>query len=305
VKKMLCLILLINAITVNAYAKELPTDTKEYVYGLGEDNSYERAQQAALANIAQKLSTRVKSNTEITHRKEGKKANTVAINNILSYSRDIELPNVEVIENKEKNGIWTVVVKANRKNIQIALKHQLNSLNEDLLFVLDEFRSSYGPACYYSLSEKASSRERLVDLIPAYVGSGINDDMEQEFYITIQLFDKTFAKCEKRNKYRLKFSKPVSTTFNNDVRKFLKSKGFVVTKSTKNTGEIHFNLQVKQSFAYNNHLSIIAAEVIVMDELEEIRYEEKFKVKGSSFNSKSDALTRAQSNLLKKIKSTI
>mgnify|MGYP000563149714 CR=1 FL=1 len=296
------LIAIVLLLSWHAFAKDLPVDTAEYIYGLGTDNSYAGAQKAALADMAQKLSTRVQSNTEIMQRKEGNTAKTVAINRTQSYSRDIELPNVEVIENDKRNGVWTIIVKASRTNIQQALKHQLNNLHQELTFVLGEFDRSYGPACFYALSEKLSAKEKLMDLVPAYVGSGAKDNAERAIYVTLQQFDKTIRKCEQRNKYRLSFSTPVSKFFENEVKKFLKSQGYIVTKSPNNTGEIQFILNTQHTVAYENHLAIVTVELIVLDEFEEMRSENKFKVKGSSFDSKENALKRAHQNLIKKLK---
>jgi len=299
------LILSVIVLSQQALAKNIPVDTAEHIYGLGVDSSYASAQKAALADIAQKLSSRVQSSTEIVQRKEGTKASTSAKSSTRSYSRDIELPNVEVIENKEKNGQWTIVVKAKREHVQKAIKHQLNFLNEELLFALDEFDKQYGPACFYALTEKKLAKGKLVDLIPAYVGSGINDGSEQQFYQTAKQFDSVINRCEKRNKYRLSFSIPVSKSLENEVKNFLKSQGYIVTKSPKNTGEIQINLKIKQSFAFKNHLTLMTAQVLVQDEFEEVRADSKFKVKGSSFESKEQSLARAHQNLIKKLKSII
>lgn len=292
----------IGLITWNSFAFDVPVDNKQFIYGLGTDVTYGQAQKSAMADIVMKLSTRITAKSQITQTKENNQTQTRATQKTEAVSRGIELPNVEVVASEEKLGNWYVLVRAERKLVQRSIKHQLVNLNDDLLFALEEFNGKYTPSCFYALSDEASNKEKLNELIPAYVGSGISDGSEDEFYQTLNTFDRTFKKCKKRNRYILTFSELVSSEFKISTIKFLKNNGFYVVSSGENTGVVQFNIKKKQTLAYKSHLTILNTEILVFDETDTLKYQESFKVKSSSFESKSQSLARAEKSLLKKIK---
>lgn len=296
------IIAFIGLISWHSSALNVPADNEQFIYGLGTDVSYDQAQKAAMADIVMKLSTRITAKSQITQTKENNHTQTRATQKTEAFSRGIELPNVEVVASEERLGNWHILVRAERKLVQRSIKHQLVNLNDDLLFSLDEFKGKYTPSCFYALSDEATKKEKLSELIPAYVGSGISDGSEAEFYQTIKTFERTFKRCKKRNKYTLTFSQPVSTEFQNLTINFLNNNGFEVVGSGENTGNVRFNIKKNQVLAYKNHLTILDTEILVFDETDTLKYQTSFKVKGSSFESKSQSLARAEKSLLQKIK---
>ncbi|MFT6207482.1 MAG: hypothetical protein ACJA0T_001390, partial [Colwellia sp.] len=73
--KIIVVLLLLIAPIVNAIEK-IPADDETYIYGLGIDADHSNAQKFALADITQKLSTRVQSSVGISQSKSGNVTNT-------------------------------------------------------------------------------------------------------------------------------------------------------------------------------------------------------------------------------------
>lgn len=284
---------------------DVPVDTEIYIYGLGSDNSYSGAQKAALADIAQKISSRVSTQTEIKQRKEGNRSETVTLSNTQSYSRDIELPNFEVIQNENQNGLWNILIRVERSDVQRAIFHQLESLGKELSDLLIKNKDSYGPKCLYFLSKSKAARDKLAELIPVYLGSGATDQAEKAYRIKIEKFDALLARCEQANKFQLVYLTKVSRKFEQDVIRLLNKEGFEITTLEQGTGTIFIDLAIKQSFVYKNHLTLLTLKMDVVDEFKSPLFEKKLKVRGSSFRSKEDAFAKAQTTLIKKMKSLI
>lgn len=293
-------------LSVGINSAEVPTDSKEFIYGIGTNTSYALAQKSAMADIVTKLSTRINTATEISQVKENNQTTTKATQTTHATTRAIELPSVEVIDSEQTSGQWQVTVRVKRNLVQQSIKHQLMQLNEDIEFALDDFNGpdfngKYGPACFYTLKEELNKIAQLEDLIPAYVGSGINDGVESTYYQTITRFTKTYKRCEKRNRYTLSFAQPVSSSLKNATVKYLTAAGFQVVKNGSNTGEIQLNVHKKQTTAYQNHLTVLTTEILIFDENESLKFKDSFKVKGSSFASSKDSLARAEKSLIKRI----
>lgn len=299
------IILMLVAIVQHASALEVPVDTETYIYGLGTDNSYNGAQSAALSDIALKLSARVSTETEIKQRKEGNLSKVITLSKTKSFSRDVDVPSFEVIRNENKNGLWIILIRVERTHVQRAVFHQLESLGEEISSVLNQYQNQYGPKCYHSLSKKKKTRNKLSELIPAYIGSGAKDQAEKKHILKIKEFDNLLANCKQANKYRLVYSTKVDRKFNDGIVQFLNSEGFQVTASQKGTGAINVDLAIKQSFAYKNHLTVITLNLEVVDEHKSQIFKDKLKARGSSFRSKEDALKNAQKSLVTKMKSLI
>ena len=288
--------------SMQSSAFEVPVDSNEFIYGVGTDVSYDLAQKSAMADIVAKLSTRINTEISIDQTKRDSVTKTTAKSTTRAVTSTIELPNVDVVKSEQKKGRWQVLVRVKRQLVQRAIYHQLTRLHEDVLFVLDDFDALYTPSCFYALSDELSNVEQLKNLIPAYLGSGVNDNSEQAFYQTIKQFSRTFKRCKQRNRYTLTFSQPVTAAFKNATKELLKNSGFEVVKTGNNTGTIQFNIKKKQTLVYKSHLTVLAAEILVFDENESLKFKSTFKVKGSSFDSQQDALTRAENKLFKKIK---
>ena len=286
----------------SATSIELPADTPEHIYGIGSDTSYDLAQKAAMADIVMKLATRVNASTQISQTKSNTKTQVNAQSRVIAESRGIELPNVDVIDSEQTQGRWQVVVRVERDQVKRSIKHQLDTLNSDLRFTLEEFENHYAPSCFYALSNEESKITQLKELIPAYIGIGSEKGAEAPFYSTINIFERTYKRCKKRNRYTLTFSKPVSSVLESSTKAQLKENGFEVVSRGENTGNVQFNIKTKSSYFNKTHLTILTTEILVFDENESLKFKDSFKVKGASFKSSNESVAKAELALLQRVK---
>ena len=283
----------------------IPADDENYIYGLGIDLDHSNAQKLALADITQKLSTRIQSSVGISQHKTGNSTTTSTKQQTLAVSQEIELPNIQVINNSKIDHKWRVLVRVERKLVQLSLKQQLESINDELMFIIEDFSESQGPACWHALSKNNHKKEKLAALIPAYIGSGMAEESAQEYIQQAQAFERLYKRCKYKNKYTITYPAQSSTDFKRAFEQLIKSQGFKVTNQKKDTGNIKVKLSEKQSYAFKNHLNIINAEFTISDEFgDEIKFI-KLKSKGSSFNNKAEANKKAVINLINKIETHI
>jgi hypothetical protein len=304
VNKIIVVLLLLIAPIVNAIEK-IPADDETYIYGLGIDAEHSNAQKFALADITQKLSTRVQSSVGISQSKSGNVTNTDTKQKTTAVSQEIELPNVHVLESVKKDNQWRVLIRVERKLVQLALKQQLEDLNDELSFLLEDFAESQGPSCWFTLTTNIHKKEKLSALIPAYIGSGMKEESTLSFKKQTTSFDRLLKRCKYKNKYTINYPKQAPINFKNLFEQLMKNQGYKVTNQKKNAGTIDIKFKEKQTYVYKNHLNIISAEVSVLDEFGDTKKHVKLKSKGSSFNNKKEASRKAVINLIKKIETLI
>ena len=302
--KIITILLLLITPIVSAVEK-IPADNETYIYGLGIDGIHANAQKFALADITQKLSTRVQSSVGISQSKSGNVTNTDIKQKTTAISQEIELPNVQVLESVKKDNQWRVLIRVERKLVQLALKRQLEDLNDDISFLLEDFSESQGPSCWFALTKNRHKKEKLAALIPAYIGSGVEEEATSTFNTQAINFERLLKRCKYKNKYTITYPNESSIDFKNSFEQLLKNQGYKVTKQNKNTGTIDVKFKEKQTYVYKNHLNIINAEINILDEFGDTKQHLKFKSKGSSFNNKKDANQKAVVNLIKKIEKLI
>jgi len=304
VNNVITILLLLLAPIANAIEK-IPADNETYIYGLGIDINHGNAQNFALADITQKLSTRVQSSVGITQSKSGNVTNTDTKQKTTAVSQEIELPNVHVLKSVQKNNQWQVLVRVERKLVQSALKLQLEDLNDDLSFLIDEFSESQGPACWNALTTNIDKKEKLAALIPAYVGSGVKEELTIRFKQKTTSFDRLFKRCKYKNKYTFNYPEKVSIDFKSSFEQLMKNHGYKVTNKKQSTGTINLQFTEKHTFVFKQHMNIINAEVSILDEFGDTKKHVKFKSKGSSFSNKKEANQKAVVNLIKKLETLI
>ncbi|MCJ8320289.1 MAG: LPP20 family lipoprotein [Colwellia sp.] len=281
---------------------EIPSDDEQYIYGVGTDIDYNNAQKFALADISQKLATRIQSTNEILQNKVGSHTDTFILQRTKSSSIEVDLPNVKVIKNVKVAGQWWIILKVERKLIQLSLEKQIIALSDVIRQITDKYRVNAGPACWYSLVENESKAIKLNDLIPVYLGSSINVNPTERYRILLKQYDLLLQKCVERNQYAIKFSTNASSKFQLAIIQTLRDKGFKLTEDVKPFGEIRINLEEKYTYTFNNHLNIINGEIAIYDELDHLKQRIKFKGKGSSFSSKKEANVKAVENSLNKFR---
>lgn len=280
----------------------VPADDEIYIYGLGVDTDHNNAQKLALGNITQKLSTRVQSSIDINQRKIGNSSNIDIKQRTTAVSQDIELPNVYILESTKKKQKWWVLLRVERRLVQLALKQQIDDLNDELSFLIDDFSESQGPSCWFMLTKNVHKKERLAALIPAYIGSGIKKGVTESLKQQAVSFDRLLNRCKYNNKYTVIYPPRTPTDFKNAFEQLMKNQSYKIVNTKPNTGKITLKYIENKTYTFKNYLNIINAEITISDEFSNIQKHIKFKGKGSSFKSEKDANKKAITHLIKKIK---
>lgn len=280
----------------------IPTDTEQYIYGLGIDIDHGKAQKLAQADITHKLSSRIQSSMAIDESKEDNKTVSNISQRTTATSHEIELPNIHVLSKEQKDGQWWILIRVERALIKQALQQKLNDISDELSFIIDDYSDSAGPACWFSLTENTAQKEQLHNLLPAYIGSGGDNASVLPYKKQISSFDRLYKKCRYQNKYQISYPNNTPVEFKRAFEQAMKHSGYKLTNKAKKLGKMELNLNNKYSFLYKNHINIINFQLTIFDENGDVINHKKLKSKGTSFNNKSSAIDKSNKSLIKKLK---
>lgn len=295
------LIILLSYSLAASAKVNVPVDTDEHIYGLGVDINPTIARQGAIADIVQKLSVQVSSSVDIVKEKQGNTTVSQVRQNSSASSVKLQLSDIQVVENVEKKGKWWVVVKASRAMLQQTLGSEVAQHTQAITRVLNEYKASPGPACWFELGGQQQNMERLQEIAPLFAGSGGAADAVSKANKLLTAYNEQMASCSQNNRYTLEFDSPIPKSMQRAIKKELKKLGFKFAKESPNTGVLVLDLSTDYKHFHSNHIIIHKVAFEVEDELQNSRYSADFKAKGSSLSNKNDALKKAENALLTKL----
>jgi hypothetical protein len=284
---------------------DIPTDTETHLFGLGVSADYDKAQQFALGSINQKIITRVSSSVALKQVKVNAHATDTLRAEIAAKSNAINITNAKVVSNnQDENGKWWVILEVNKQNLAKSLLVELDRESSLLTKKYNLLLGQEGPNCWFETKDMSEQLSQLDANNMAYYG--LSDDIvpvEKNINLITQ-FNSLALDCQRLNTYKLSLPNNFSDDAKELLVRSLQTQGYFVSDSD-GLGEIKLKQRKKYNFFYDNHLYILTNEVQIIDDLGRIQKSTTFKVKGSSFDSKRDALEKALINLTKQLENKL
>lgn len=115
-----------------------PEDTPDYIYGLGEGFGMQQARQAALSDIAGKLSTQLTSSLNRLVQESDGRFNESIRQEINSQTTDVELSQFQVIQSYQtRNNVTRVLVRLERQRLAAIWQQRIAEHHQRILPVLE------------------------------------------------------------------------------------------------------------------------------------------------------------------------
>lgn len=121
-----------------------PEDTVEFMYGLGEGFTLQQARQAALADIAGKLSTEISSSLNRLAQENDGRFNESVRQEVSSQTANVELSQFQVIQSYQSNSMLRVLVRLDRQRLAKIWEQRIADLLKRItpIFSLESIRTT-------------------------------------------------------------------------------------------------------------------------------------------------------------------
>jgi hypothetical protein len=284
---------------------DIPTDTETHLFGLGVSTDYDKAQQFALGSINQKIITRVSSSVALKQVKVNAHATDTLRAEIAAKSNAINITNAKVVSNnQDENGKWWVILEVNKQNLAKSLLVELDRESSLLTKKYNFLVDNKGPHCWFETKDMSEQLSQFDSNNMAYYG--ISDDLvavEKNINLITQ-FNSLALDCQRLNTYKLSLPNDFSDDAKDLLVRSLQTQGYLISES-EGLGEIRLKQRNKYNFFYDSHIFVLNNQIQIKDDLGNILQSTTFKVKGSSFDSKNDALEKALINLTKTLENKL
>ncbi len=276
-----------SAITTQAteqipnWVKTPPADNATSIFGLGEGDSLESARQSALKDIAGKLETHVKSETENRAFLRNDQISSSFEQNIQTQVKDTKLVSYEMIKSAHVNGRTYALLAMSRGDFVKDKQHRLNEINEQITQLLSSIKSkskleqmiAYNKA--FALATEARPYVYIIRAVDAGFDSkpylkafDSYQQKEQQLAESIRFYIKSPSELNKVAKY---------------IRDALQTYNFQVT-DTKASADAIISLtgEIKKNVIFSSKTVAIVYDMLVSTPQGQLLSKKHFRLNGSS-----------------------
>lgn len=286
--------------SIPQWVKTPPRDNGQFLYGIGEGYSLDKAKQSALKDIAGKLATNVKSETE----------NRTSLNNGLTDSsfsqkintqvEDIKLTDYELIKSSQQQDRIYVLIAMSRAAFIQDKQDQLKDLNTRIaaeLKGIDSKNKTLQLVGYNHVINLANQARPLLYLLrttdPLFDGQHELDTYRQ------------YEQKEKQLAATTDFyvtSAPAIAALTEQVKTALQSNGFQLNNQTRADGVIEIKGSINKAEIFSTKSVKINLNVLVKTATGQLISSKSYLLTGTSVDSYESAQRNAMNTLTQKIK---
>jgi hypothetical protein len=262
-------------------------DNTDYIYGVGEGSTLQKAKQQAIRGIASKFSTKVKSESESRQRQTinngQEKYNESFSQKVNTEVKDIEFTQVEQKKAEKVDRLYYVQVaiprKAFIKDKTARLNTIMNNISTILLDVKDKSQL-HKLYAYNKIQAKTAQAEPIVYLIQAADKNFNSETYFKQFY----KYRIEEAKLLSTTKFKIKSPRNLSPIANS-LSDLLETYGFQVTRSNSYDAVIQLQGSVKNTKAYSTYNTLITFSFLVKSPNGILYSKNAYKLNGASVSN--------------------
>jgi hypothetical protein len=282
------------------WATSPPTDTASSIYGLGEGNSLEKARQNALRDIAGKLETHVRSETENRDYLRNNQLSSSFQQTIQTQVKDTKLVSYETVKSAQVNGKTWILVAMSRGDFVKDRQHHLDEISQQ---ISDLQAGAQGKSkvekmvAYNRISALAAQARPYVYIIRA-VDAGFNSKAYLQQYDHYKTTEQKLAEST-----RFYISGPSDL---NKVSQYLKDAlqtyNFQVTNNRSQADAIiQVEGDVKKNVIFSSKTVAIVYDLLVKTPQGQLLSKQHFRLNGSSVSNYDVAFDTALRTLRKQV----
>lgn len=278
-------------LVIPEWVKAPPADDGQYMYGIGEGYSVANAQKNALKDIAGKIATSIKSESEDRTLLADDQLSSSFRERVNTRIDDIKLTNFKVLKTEQQQSQVYMLVAMSRSIFITDKQNSLTEINTKIAQQLDGVSRKNAVEqlfAYNNALQLAKQGRRLITLLVT-----VKPSFEAKTHLTYyrQLEAQEAKVASRANFYVVPNSglKVVAT----EVKKALQSKGFNVSTSRNATGKITLEGNIKQADLFGNKNAVIEFDVVLATNKGKFLSRKHYRLMGSSTADYSAAKQRA------------
>ncbi len=281
------------------WVKTPPRDNAQFLYGIGEGYSLDKAKQSALKDIAGKLATNVKSETENRTSLNNGHTDSSFSQKINTQVEDIKLTDYELLKSSQQQDRIYVLIAMSRDAFIQDKQDQLNDLNTRIAAELKDINSKNKTlqlVGYNNAISLANQARPLLYLLrttdPLFDGQSNLDTYRQ------------YERKEKQLSASTAFyvtSDPSMTALTQQVKTALQTNGFQLSSQAGTDGIIEIKGSINEAEIFSTKSVKINLNILVKTAAGQLISSKSYLLSGSSVDSYETAQRNAVNTLTRQI----
>lgn len=286
-------------LVIPEWVKEPPVDNAEYMYGIGEGYSVKNAQKNALKDIAGKIATSIKSESEDRTLLADDQLSSSFREKVNTRIDDIKLTNYKVLKTEQQQSQFYILVAMSRAVFIADKQNSLTGVNLKIAQQLKDVASKNAVEklfAYNNALQLAKQGRRLITLLVT-VKPDFDRDKHLAYYRQLETQE---AKVAKTASFYIEPNSAL-TEVTLELKKALQSKGFDVSNSKSSAGKITLTGNIKEADLFGNKNAVVEFDVVLTTNKGKFLSRKHYRLMGSSTMDYAAAKQRALAALTNKL----
>ena len=285
--------------TLPEWVKSPPGDDTDNMYGIGEGYSLDGAKQSALKDIAGKLATHIKSETENRTYLQNNHLDSTYKQRIKTQVKETKLTSYEVLKTAQQAGHYYVIISMSRAAFIKDKQNQLSQITSKIETVLEnvEAKNKLIQLVRYNRSIQLSNQARPL----IYLINAADPQANLQHYLDGY---RQYEQKEKHLSENTRFfltSNSEFTPLTTQIKKMLQTNGFQVTNRTSADSILEIQGTIAEQDIFSTKSVNINFNVLTKTKSGQLIGNEAYQLYGSSVSNFETSRQLAFGKLVKKL----
>lgn len=285
--------------TLPEWVKSPPGDDTDNMYGIGEGYSLDGAKQSALKDIAGKLATHIKSETENRTYLQNNHLDSTYKQRIKTQVKETKLTSYEVLKTAQQAGQYYVIISMSRAAFIKDKQNQLSQITSKIETVLEnvEAKNKLIQLVRYNRSIQLSNQARPL----IYLINAADPQANLQHYLDGY---RQYEQKEKHLSENTRFfltSNSEFTPLTTQIKKMLQTNGFQVTNRTSADSILEIQGTIAEQDIFSTKSVNINFNVLTKTKSGQLIGNEAYQLYGSSVSNFETSRQLAFGKLVKKL----
>jgi len=284
---------------IPSWVKVPPGDNAQNMYGIGEGYNLDSAKQSALRDIAGKLSTNVKSETDSRISERNGYTDSSFNQKIKTQIKDTKLTNYEVLKTNQSNGQYYVLLAMSRSAFVKDKLDQLSEVSSKIdteLHQVDQQNKLLQLVSYNKAIQLANQARPLIYLIHA----ADSQQNKQAYLETYREYEQKEKRLSETTKFYLK-SDPSLAPLVHQIKRVLQTNGFQVGAQREADSILEIRGSIDEVEIFSTKTVKINFDVLVKTSKGQLVSTKSYQLTGSSVTSFKTGQQNAMNKLTSKL----
>ena len=288
---------------IPSWVKVPPGDNSVHMYGIGEGYSLDRAKQSALKDIAGKLATHVKSETENRSYLQNGQLDSSFKQKINTHVKDTKLTNYETLKTAQSQGQYYVLVAMSRAAFVKDKQDQLAEINNRISTELNNVEKKNKLLQLVSYNEAINLSNQARPLIYLIGAADSKADVQQHLD-TYRKYEQKEKRLSETTQFFLKSNVEMAPLVR-QIQKALQTNGFQLSNRSKADSVVELKGSMTEQEIFSTKSVRINFDVLTKTRSGQLVSSRSYQLTGSSVTSYDSARKIAMNKLTKKLSNKV